>query len=151
MNTSIPLYQFQRNSPFYPMVLNYTVLLLAIKEFGAAGITLFLKDLPDTEYQDVLADARIKGNAELVERLKAASIEELHPPLDLVSEFENQHVRIDAFATMHELRENIDYLVDDLKLSAASPLLSHPHQATKKIHKPKPLRTFLNPSLHTGS
>jgi hypothetical protein len=64
------------------------------------------------------ADARIKGNAELVERLKAASIEELHPPLDLVSEFENQHVRMDVFATMRELRENIDYLVDDLKLSA---------------------------------
>ncbi len=51
MNTSVPLYQFQRNSPFNSMVLNYQVLLLAIKEFGAAGVALSLKDLPDVEYQ----------------------------------------------------------------------------------------------------
>src|SRR5438874_5826651 len=122
MSTSSILYQFQRSSPFFHMVLNYQVLLLAFKEFGAAGIALFLKDLPDAEYQEVLADAKTRGNAELIERLKAVSIEELHPPLVLTSEFQDQHVTIDTFATMRELGENIGYLVDDLKLSAASAL-----------------------------
>jgi len=80
------------------MVLNYEVLLLAIKEFGTAGIALYLKDLPDTEYQEELTDARTKGNAEHIERLKVVSIEELHQPLVLVSEFQDQHVTIDALA-----------------------------------------------------
>jgi hypothetical protein len=133
------------------MVLNYEVLLLAIKEFGAAGIALFLKDLPDAEYQEVLADARTRGNAELIERLKAASIEELHPPLDLVSEFEDQHVRIDAFATMRELRENIGYLVDDLKLSAASALLVHAHEATEQFRNTEPMWDFLYHCRNAGA
>ncbi|HEX6477242.1 MAG TPA: hypothetical protein VF043_00250 [Ktedonobacteraceae bacterium] len=152
--TEQQLYQFQRNSPFYPMVLNYQVLLLAIKEFGAAGVALLLKDLPVAEYQEVLADARTKGNAELVERLKAVSIEELYPELFLVSEFEDQRVRIDAFATMRELRENIDYLVDDLKLSAASTLLVNAYEVTVKFHNTEPLWEFLrhcrNAAAHGG-
>ncbi len=130
MDTNISLYEFQRSSPFYPMVLNYTVLLLAIKEFGAAGIAQHLKSLPDAEYQKELAEAKIQGNITLVERLKAASIEELYPPLVLVSEFQDQHINIDAFATMRELWENIAFLVDDLKLSAVSALLVHAYEAT---------------------
>ena len=132
MDTNIPLYEFQRSSPFFPMVLNYTVLLLAIKEFGAAGIALHLKSLPDAEYQKELAEAKIQGNVELVERLKSASVEELYPPLVLVSEFQDQHINIDAFATMRELGTNIGYLVDDLKLSAVSALLVQAYEATKK-------------------
>jgi hypothetical protein len=151
MSTNIPLYQFQRNSPFFHMVLNYEVLLLAIKEFGAAGVALSLKDLPDAEYEEVIADARTKGNAELVERLKAVSLEELYPPLVLVSEFQDQHINIDAFATMRELGTNIDYLVDDLKLSAASALLVHAHEATKKIHNTEPLWEFLYHCRNAGA
>lgn len=67
------------------MILNYQVLLLAFKEFGAAGIALSLKELPDATYQEVLADAITRGNAELIEHLKEVSIEELYPPLILVS------------------------------------------------------------------
>jgi hypothetical protein len=151
MSASIPLYEFQRSSPFFPMVLNYEVLLLAIKEFGTAGIALYLKDLPDTEYQEVLTDARTKGNAEHIERLKAVSIEELHQPLVLVSEFQDQHVTIDALATMRELGMNIEYLVDDLKLSAASALLVHAHEATEKFHNKEPLWEFLYHCRNAGA
>ena len=35
-------YQFRRNSPFYPLVTNYVVLLAGFKEFAAAGIALTL-------------------------------------------------------------------------------------------------------------
>lgn len=133
------------------MVLNYEVLLLAFKEFGAAGISLTLKDLPDATYQEVLADARTKGNAELVERLKAAPIEELHPPLVLMSEFQDQHVTVDAFATMRELGTNIAHLVDDLKLSAASALLVHAYEATEKLHNTEPLWEFLYHCRNAGA
>jgi hypothetical protein len=158
MNTRIPLYQFQRNSPFFHMVLNYEVHLLALKEFGAAGVALSLKDLPDAEYQEVLADARIRGNAKLIERLKAALVEELYPPLVLVSEFADQRVTIDALTTMRELGANIGYLVDDLKLSAVSALLVHAYEATEKIHNhnhnTEPLWEFLyhcrNAGAHDG-
>lgn len=151
MDTNIPLYEFQRSSPFYPMVLNYTVLLLAIKEFGAAGIALHLKSLPDAGYQKELAEAKIQGNVELVERLKSASVEELYPPLILVSEFQDQHINIDAFATMGELGTNIGYLVDDLKLSAVSALLVHAYEATKKIHDKGPLWEFLYHCRNAGA
>ena len=151
MSTSSPLYQFQRSSPFFHMVLNYQVLLLAFKEFGAAGIALFLKDLPDAEYQKVLADARTKGNAELIERLKAVSIEELYPPLVLTSEFQEQHVTIDTLATMRELGTNIAYLVDDLKLSAVSALLVHAYEATEKFHNTEPLWEFLYHCRNAGA
>jgi hypothetical protein len=151
MSANIPLYQFQRSSPFFHMVLNYQVLLLAIKEFGAAGVALFLKDLPDVEYQEVLADARAKGNAELVEHLKAVSVEELYPPLVLVSEFQDQHINIDAFATMRELGTTIGHLVDDLKLSAVSALLVHAYEATKKFHDKEPLWEFLYHCRNAGA
>lgn len=151
MNTDIPLYQFQRSSPFYPMVMNYIVLLLAIKEFGAAGVALHLKELTDDKYQEVLADARIHGNAELIEHLKVASVEELYQPLVLVSEFQEQHITIDTFATMRELRENIGYLVDDLKLSAASALLVHAHEATEKFQNTEPLWEFLYHCRNAGA
>jgi hypothetical protein len=151
MSISIPLYQFQRSSPFFNMVLNYEVLLLAIKEFGAAGVALFLKDLSDAEYEEVLTDARTKGNAELVEHLKAVSLEELYPPLVLVSEFQDQQINIDAFATMRELGENIAYLVDDLKLSAVSALLVHAYEATEKIHAAEPLWEFLYHCRNAGA
>ncbi len=85
MSAGAPLYQFQRSSPFFHMVLNYQVLLLAFKEFGAAGVALSLKDLPDAEYQRVLADASTKGDIGLIERLRAATVEELYPPLVLES------------------------------------------------------------------
>lgn len=151
MSTSIPLYQFQRSSPFYHMVLNYTVLLLALKEFGAAGIALKLKGLPDIEYQKVLDDARIKGNAELIESLKEASIKELYPPLALESAFQDQRVIIDAFATMLELGDNISLLVDDLKLAAASALLVHAYEATEKLHNAEPLWEFLYHCRNAGA
>jgi len=133
------------------MVLNYTVLLLAIKEFGAAGIAQHLKSLPDAEYQKELAEAKIQGNITLVERLKAASIEELYPPLVLVSEFQDQHINIDAFATMRELWENIAFLVDDLKLSAVSALLVHAYEATKQLHTTDPLWEFLYHCRNAGA
>ncbi|HVB72932.1 MAG TPA: hypothetical protein VNE38_05195 [Ktedonobacteraceae bacterium] len=151
MNTTIPLYQFQRNSPFYPMVLNYTVLLLAFKEFGAAGIALKLQGLSDPEYQEVLDDARIKGNAELIGNLKETLIKELNPPLALVSEFQDQRVIIDAFATMRELGNNISYLMDDLKLSAVSALLVHAYEATEKLHNAEPLWEFLYHCRNAGA
>lgn len=155
MSTSIPLYQFQRNSPFFPMVLNYQVILLAFKEFGAAGVALSLKDLPDVTYQEVLADASTKGNAELIERLKGAAIEELHPPLVLISEFQDQHIKIDALATMRELGSNAAYLVDDLKLSAASALLVHAYETTANFHnhnhKTEPLWEFLYHCRNAGA
>ncbi|SRR6266496_1126301 len=151
MDTNIPLYEFQRSLPFYPMVLNYTVLLLAIKEFGAAGIALHLKSLPDAEYQKELAEAKIQGNVELVERLKAASVEELYPQLVLVSEFQDQHINIDAFATMRELGTNIAFLVDDLKLSAVLALLVHAYEATKRIYTPEPLWEFLYHCRNAGA
>lgn len=156
MNTSIPLYQFQRNSPFFPMVMNYQVLLLGFKEFGAAGIALHLQELADADYQKELAEARNRDNAELVERLKAAPIEELYPPLVLVSEFQDQHITIDALATMRELGKNAAHLVDDLKLSAASTLLVHAYEATEHLHNHhiEPLWEFLfhcrNAGAHGG-
>lgn len=151
MSTSIPLYQFQRNSPFFPMVLNYQVILLAFKEFGAAGVALSLKDLSDGAYQEVLADVKNKGNAELIKRLKAAAVEELYPPLVLVSEFQDQHITIDAFATMRELGANIACLVDDLKLSAASALLVHAYEATENFHNKEPLWEFLYHCRNAGA
>lgn len=133
------------------MVLNYEVILLAFKEFGAAGVALILKELPDMAYQEVLTDARMKGNAEYIERLKATSIEEISPPLVLASEFQDQHITIDAFATMRELGSNIASLVDDLRLSAASALLVHAYETTKKFHNTEPLWEFLYHCRNAGA
>jgi hypothetical protein len=48
-------------------------------------------------------------------------------------------------ATMRELGTNIDYLVDDLKLSAASALLVHAHEATEQFRNTEPLWEVLVP------
>ena len=79
-------YQFRRNSPFYPLVTNYVVLLAGFKEFAAAGIALTLKDLPDTEAEKALSGAENKGNAHIVRRLMDANPSELYEPLELMSE-----------------------------------------------------------------
>ena len=51
----------------------------------------------------MLADARIKGNAELIEHLKAVPVEELYPQLILDSEFQGQDTE-PLWAFLHHCR-----------------------------------------------
>jgi len=146
--------EFQRGSPFYSLITNYTVLLLGFKEFTAAGIALFVQGLPEKERSQVLDDARSRGNYELVQRLANANPAELHPPLELVSELENQRIRIDAPATMLELMRNTGHLLPSLKRTAAGSLLIHAFEQTQPFHDRGHLWEFLrhcrNAAAHGG-
>jgi hypothetical protein len=154
MRREVPLYEFQRSSPFYPLVTNYIVLLLGFKEFTAAGIALAIQRLPADERANLLEDARAKGNSEVVERLASATPTELHPPLELVSELENHKIRIDAEETMLELMQNASHLISFLKRTAMSSLLIHAYEATEPFHDRTPLWEFLrhcrNAAAHGG-
>jgi hypothetical protein len=154
MSSSIPMYEFQRSSPFYTLITNYTVLLLGFKEFTAAGIALFVQGLPEKERSQVLDDARSRGNYELLQRLAHADPAELHPPLELISEFENQRIRIDAPAIMLELMHNTGHLLSSLKRTAAGSLLIHAYEHTHPFHDKTPLWEFLchcrNAAAHGG-
>jgi len=67
------------------------------------------------------------------------------------SEFQGQHVTVDAFAIMRELGANIAYLVNELKLSAASTLLVHAYEATKRFQNTEPLWEFLHHCRNAGA
>jgi hypothetical protein len=154
MSIEVPLYQFQRSSPFYPLVTNYIVLLLGFKEFTASGIALAIQRLPADERAQLLEDARAKGNFEVVERLASITPTELHPPLELVSELENHRIRIDAEETMLELMQNTSHLIPFLKRTAMGSLLIHAYEATEQFHDRTPLWEFLrhcrNAAAHGG-
>jgi hypothetical protein len=154
MNINVPLYQFQRGSPFYPLVVNYLVLLFGFKEVGAAGVAMHLQEICEEERENAYAEAKALGNFELVWRLANSNPAELFPSLELVSEQQNETIKINASILRTDLFQNTTHLLPFLKRSAVGSLLIHAYEATQKFHDQGPLWEFLrhcrNAAAHGG-
>jgi hypothetical protein len=155
MAGSVPsLYQFQRSSPFYPLITNYQVLLHGFIALGTAGVALKMKQLPPKEVEILVEDARRRGNLDLVQGLMKTNHSELHPPLVLVSGQANQTIQIDAEVLMRELAQNTSPLVSSLKQTAVGSLLIHAYAVTEPFRNKNPLWEFLrhcrNAAAHGG-
>ena len=59
MTTKVPINHFDRSKPFYPLVMNYLILLIGFKDLAACGIIKGIeKYSPSVKNTDVSALAR---------------------------------------------------------------------------------------------
>lgn len=144
-------YEFERKSPFYPLIINYLILLGGFNELAAAGLAFLIKELPESESQKLLNDAAKKGTIDQVRRLLGANPVELGNPLLLRSEQSDQTIRIDLALTMRELARNATFLVQRLVPSATAGLFIQAYESTSDHHDRKPLWEFLRHCRNAGA
>jgi len=147
-------YEFDRRSLFYPLITNYLILLAGFKEFGAAGLALLIKEMPQGRIQDLLTDAEKRGNIDQVRRLLDTTPLELYEPLVMVSEQSHEKVQIDLTLTMREIAQHSSFLVQRVAPAAMGGLLIQAYESTSDHHDRQPLWEFLrhcrNAAAHGG-
>ena len=149
--SAIRLNHFDRGKPFYPLVINYLVLLHGFKELAVRGIA-GSRDVEDLA-------ARIPAIAESREAAKVIEIKvglrKLAGPLELRSEYGNNSITVSADEIGHEVVANSQYLSSFLMRSAGSLLiLAHELSIDAPWHDQNPLLEFLrhcrNAAAHGG-
>jgi hypothetical protein len=145
---------FDRAKPFYTLVVNYIVLLAGFKELAVRGVTGPQK-LEDV-FSRVLMLGPAPSAAEPVVAELRKGLSQLLGPLQLKSEFTNDHITVEIDELARELVSNFSYLSSALMRSAGS-LLILAHELTKDEpwHDQGPLWEFLrhtrNAAAHGGS
>lgn len=144
---------FDRGKPFYPLVVNYAVLLAGFKELAVRGIGggQSLENVLSTLMLGPASSAPEPVVAELQKGLT-----QLLGPLRLRSEFINDHITINIDELARELVSNFNYLSSVLMRSAGGLLiLAHEISKDSPWHDQGPLWEFLrqcrNAAAHGGS
>ena len=130
-----PLWHFDRGKPFYPLIMNYLVLLFGFKEFAVRG-TIGPRDISPNALEKDLA--KILG------------------PLELRCEFQKEHIIADADEIAQEIANNSNYVASSLLHSAGVLLiLAHEISKDRSYHAKGPLWEFLrhcrNAAAHQGA
>ncbi len=167
MIESVSISAFNRGKPFYPLIVNYLVLLIGFKDLAARGVIrgldkvtsvnslINLDDLIKVNLnKDSISEA---GKREL--KLQLAEIKnglsKILGPLELKSEFQSNNITVEIDEIAHDLANNILYLIPYTILSACSLfILAHEISKGKPWHDKGPLWEFLrhcrNASAHGG-
>ncbi|MGA9756431.1 MAG: hypothetical protein WBV23_14940 [Desulfobaccales bacterium] len=168
MSTSVPINSFDRGKPFYPLIMNYLVLLIGFKDLAARG---GIKDIEKSTginawlnlsaiKSDILKrfSASNTGTIKLERQLTELSngLSKLLGPLELKSEFGGNHIKVEVDDIANDLLYNGPYVLRLTMLSAGSLLiLAHECSKGKPWHDRKaPLWEFLrhcrNAAAHGG-
>lgn len=152
--TNIAPNHFDRGKPFYPLVINYIVLLAGFKELAVRGAT------GGEQLDAVLKRTLALGSAQPLSDAEVTALRDnlrkILGPVVLRSEFTCGHISLDIEALARELVSNFTYLASVVMRSAGS-LLILAHEMTKDTpwHDRGPLLEFLrhcrNASAHGGS
>jgi len=144
---------FDHGKPFYPLVINYVAQLVGFKELALRGLT------GGQSLNDVFSRALMPGHApvadEAVMRELREGLAKFLGPLQLKSEFTQNHVTIDTDELARELVSNFAYLSTVLMRSAGSLLiLAHEISKDSQWHDQSSLWEFLrhcrNAAAHGG-
>ena len=144
MTTKVPINHFDRSKPFYPLVMNYLILLIGFKDLAACGIIKGVeKCSPSVKNTDV--SALINGIVYKYQKKKfdevqlkshlskiGKGLEKILGPLDLRSEFQGNNIRVDIDEIALDIMQNNAYLISLLMRSAGS-LLIIAHETGKRI------------------
>jgi hypothetical protein len=161
MNSTIPINHFNREKPFYPLVMNYLILLTGYKELALRGVIG-----PSNKDPLELVKAKLNASSSILQEQAKVEIEKLSSqlskligPLQLKSEFQGDRIEdrieIGVDFVANELVNNIGYLNSYL-LMAAGNLLILAHEICKDtlFHDNGPLWEFLrhcrNAAAHSG-
>lgn len=167
MTTKVQKNHFDRRKPFYPLVMNYLILLIGFKDLAARGV---IKVLEKHSTSDKNADisALINGitdkyqNKEIDEnQLRnnlfkiSKGLENILGPLDLRSEFQGNNIRVDIDEIAIDIMQNNTYLISFLMRSAGNLfIIAHEISKDQLWHDNSPLWEFLrhcrNAAAHGG-
>ena len=157
MNAPIPINNFDRGKPFYPLVMNYVVQLIGFKEIairGAIGAQYLITEDIVRKVAGGDGIANVEQEASKIEEV-TKNLKKLLGPLELRSEFQENHIMVEIDPIAKELAGNILYLAPYF-LRAASNLLILAHEICKDepYHDQSPLWEFLrhcrNAAAHGG-
>jgi len=126
--TQVPMNHFDRSKPFYPLVMHYLAQLIGIKELALRGIV-------GSESLEALVDripalgAVPAGNEAKVTEVRD-ELRKLNGPLELRSEYQDNHITIDIDDIARDVVANHLYLLSSTLRSAGS-LLILAHEISK--------------------
>lgn len=167
MNSTLTVNHFDRGKPFYPLVMNYLILLIGFKDLAARGVinelgqhsSIATKLDIDAIARNIFSHVPDEHNSKQQFEGDSSEIEEglnkILGPLELKSEFQGDHIKIDIDIIAQELIQNHIYLIAFLMESAGSLLiLAHEVSKDKSWHDKGPLWEFLrhcrNAAAHGG-
>jgi hypothetical protein len=151
--TKVPVNHFDRAKPFYPLVMNYLVLLIGFKELALRGLTA--AQSLDQLAGRISALAPATATPEQVEAVRAG-LRKLSGPLELRSEYQGGHIAVDVDELAREIIDNHGYLLGST-IRAGGSLLVLAHEISKGMpwHGVDPLWEFLrhcrNAAAHGGA
>jgi hypothetical protein len=125
--TTIPKNNFDRNKPFYPLVMHYLVQLIGFKELGLRG-AIGSQDI-DSRISQVLGNLSIKIHEKEAAKI-VQSLKELLGPLQLRTEQDDEDISIDIDDIAKELSSNYGYL-SAFVMNSASNVLILAHELCK--------------------
>ena len=150
MTLQVAVNDFDRGKPFYPLVMHYLAQLIGFKELALRGIVgpANLEELAGRIPALATVPAGSEGSiAEVREKLR-----ELCGPLELWSEYQNNHIRIDIDQIAREIAANISYLMASTMRSAGNLLiLAHELSKDSSWHDTGPLWEFLRHCRHAAA
>lgn len=167
MSTSVRINFFDRNKPFYPLIMNYLVLFIGFKDLAARGvikelnkysgenagidldtlISVFLKKVSASETDTILLNQQ---HTEI-----SSGLSKILGPLELKSEFQGNHIKVEVDDIAKDVMNNMFWLSRSIMLSAGSLLiLAHEISKDKSWHDKGLLWEFLrhcrNAAAHGG-
>lgn len=167
MNSSVPINHFDRGKPFYPLVMHYLVLLIGFKDLTGRGVINELHKLSTSNSGvDIATITRSILNrisvsetdkTQLEQQLAEinSSLSKVLGPLQLKSEFQSNHIKVEVDDIANDLMTNASYLIRFFMRSAGSLLiLAHEISKDEPWHDKGPLWEFLrhcrNAAAHGG-
>lgn len=152
--TQVEVNHFNRGKPFYPLVINYLAQLIGFKELGLRGISgpESLEELMGR----ILAHVPVPAGTEAEVAVLRERLQKLSGPLQLRSEYQDNHITVDIDDIARDIVANSSYLVAS-RMRAASGILILAHELSKDAswHDKGPLWEFLrhcrNAAAHGGT
>jgi hypothetical protein len=160
VNNSVSINAFDRSKPFYPLIVNYLVLLIGFKDIAARGairelnkITTGNSSIPFDEIIKVDLNS-ISTSEEELAKIKSG-LSKLSGPLELKSEFQGDNIKVEIYDIANDLMNNFSYLGRYIMRSAGALLiLAHEISKDKPWHDQGRLWEFLrhcrNAAAHGG-
>jgi hypothetical protein len=152
--TQVLVNHFDRGKPFYPLVMHYLAQLIGVKELALRGIVGSggLEELVDR----IPALGAVPAGSETMVAEVQDGLRKLSGPLELRSEYQDNHITIDIDGIARDVVANHSYLLASTMRSAGA-LLILAHELSKDApwHDTGPLWEFLrhsrNAAAHGGA
>jgi len=163
----VDINHFDRGKPFYPLVINYFVLLIGFKDLAGRGVIkeLHKHSTSNSGFDIATITEGILNRVSVSEADKTQVEQQLHAiisglskvlgPLELKSEFQSNHIKVEVDDIANDLMNNSPYLIRFIMRSASSLLiLAHEISKDEPWHDKGPLWEFLrhcrNAAAHGG-